>query len=29
MEPKMSLVWFGWLVKVDFIRLWVGHDVTP
>jgi hypothetical protein len=22
-------VWFGWLVKVDFIRLWVDHGVTP
>jgi hypothetical protein len=22
-------VWFGWLVEVDFIRLWVGHGVTP
>jgi hypothetical protein len=21
-------VWFGWLVEVDFIRLWVGHGVT-
>jgi hypothetical protein len=25
----MGLVWFGWLVEVDFIRLWVGHGVTP
>jgi hypothetical protein len=22
-------VWFGWFVKVDFIRLWVSHGVTP
>jgi hypothetical protein len=22
-------VWFGWLVEVDLIRLWVGHGVTP
>jgi hypothetical protein len=25
-------VWFGlvgWFVEVDFIRLWVGHGVTP
>jgi hypothetical protein len=22
-------VWFGWLVEVNFIRLWVGHGVTP
>jgi hypothetical protein len=22
-------VWFGWLVDVDFIRLWVGHGGTP
>jgi hypothetical protein len=29
MEPEMGLVWFGWLVKVNFIRLWVGHGVTP
>jgi hypothetical protein len=20
---------FGWFVEVDFIRLWVGHGVTP
>jgi hypothetical protein len=24
-----GLVWFGWLVEVNFIRLWVGHGVTP
>jgi hypothetical protein len=37
MDPHMiswnlkwvGFVWFGWLVKVDFIRLWVGHGVTP
>jgi hypothetical protein len=34
MDPHMiswnlRLVWFGWLVEVDFIRLWVGHGVTP
>jgi hypothetical protein len=34
MDPHMirrnlRLVWFGWLVKVDLIRLWVGHGVTP
>jgi hypothetical protein len=34
MDPHMIIsnlrwVWFGWLVKVDFIRLWVGHGVTP
>jgi hypothetical protein len=28
MEPGMGLVWFGWLVEVDLIRLWVGHGVT-
>jgi hypothetical protein len=28
LEPAMGLVWFGWLVEVDFIRLWVGHGVT-
>jgi hypothetical protein len=21
--------WFGWVVEVDFIRLWVCHGVTP
>jgi hypothetical protein len=26
---NLRWVWFGWLVKVDFIRLWVGHGVTP
>jgi hypothetical protein len=25
----VGFVWFGWLVEVDFIRLWVGHGVTP
>jgi hypothetical protein len=25
----VALVWFGWLVEVDFIRLWVGHGVNP
>jgi hypothetical protein len=32
MDPHMisgntgfGLVWLGWVVKVDFIRLWVGH----
>jgi hypothetical protein len=37
MEPHMiswnlRLVrfgWFGWLVEVDLIRLWVGHGETP
>jgi hypothetical protein len=29
MEPEMGLAWFGWLVEVDLIRLWVGHGVTP
>jgi hypothetical protein len=36
MDPHMirwNLRWvwfgFGWLVEVDFIRLWVGHGVTP
>jgi hypothetical protein len=36
MDPHMiswnlRWVWFGlvgWFVKVDFIRLWVGHGVT-
>jgi hypothetical protein len=23
------LVWFGWFVKVDLIRWWVGHGETP
>jgi hypothetical protein len=22
-------VWFGWVVEVDFIRVWVSHGVTP
>jgi hypothetical protein len=29
---NLRWVWFGlvgWFVKVDFIRLWVGHGVTP
>jgi hypothetical protein len=29
LEPEMGLVWFGWFVEVEFIRLWVGHGVTP
>jgi hypothetical protein len=29
MEPEMGLVWFGWFVEVDLIRLWVGHVETP
>jgi hypothetical protein len=37
MDPHMIrwnliLVWFGlvgWFVKVDLIRWWVGHGVTP
>jgi hypothetical protein len=34
MDPHMiswNLGWVGfvWLVEVDFIRLWVGHGVTP
>jgi hypothetical protein len=37
MDPHMirwnlRWVWFGlvgWFVEVDFIRLWVGHGVTP
>jgi hypothetical protein len=34
MDPHMirwnlRLVWFGWFVEVDLIRLWVGHGVTP
>jgi hypothetical protein len=34
MDPHMirwnlRWVWFGWLVEVDLIRLWVGHGVTP
>jgi hypothetical protein len=33
MDPHMirwnlRLVWFGWFVEVDLIRLWVGHGVT-
>jgi hypothetical protein len=36
MDPHMisenawfGLVWFGWFVEVDLIRLWVGHGETP
>jgi hypothetical protein len=36
MDPHMisgntgfGLVWFGWFVEVDLIRLWVGHSETP
>jgi hypothetical protein len=29
LESEMGLVWFGWFVEVDLIRLWVGHSVTP
>jgi hypothetical protein len=32
MEPEMGLDWIGlvgWFGEVDFIRLWVGHGVTP
>jgi hypothetical protein len=36
MDPDMisgntgfGLVGLGWVVKVDFIRLWVGHGETP
>jgi hypothetical protein len=37
MDPHMirwdlrwvGLVWLGWFVEVDFIRLWVCHGVTP
>jgi hypothetical protein len=37
MDPHMisgtlglvGLVWFGWLVEVNLIRLWVGHGETP
>jgi hypothetical protein len=25
----VGLVWFGWFVEVDFVRLWVGHGETP
>jgi hypothetical protein len=28
-NPGFGLVWFGWLVEVDLIRLWVGHGVSP
>jgi hypothetical protein len=35
MDPHMisgntgfGLVWFVWVVEVDFIRLWVGHGET-
>jgi hypothetical protein len=29
---NLRWVWFGlvgWFVKVDLLRLWVGHGVTP
>jgi hypothetical protein len=26
---NLGLVWFGRFVEGDFIRLWVGHGVTP
>jgi hypothetical protein len=34
MDPHMiswnlRCVWFGWVVQVDFIRLWVGHGEIP
>jgi hypothetical protein len=34
MDPHLisgnpGLVWFGWLVEVGLIRLWVGHSDTP
>jgi hypothetical protein len=25
----VGLVWFGWFVELDLIRLWVGHGETP
>jgi hypothetical protein len=25
----LGLVWFGWLVELDLIMLWVSHGVTP
>jgi hypothetical protein len=25
----VGLIWFGWFVEVDLIRLWVGHGETP
>jgi hypothetical protein len=25
----VGLVWLGWFVEVDLIRLWVGHGETP
>jgi hypothetical protein len=28
-NPGFGLVWFGWFVEVDLIRLWVGHGETP
>jgi hypothetical protein len=28
-NPRFGLVWFGWFVEVDLIRLWVGHGETP
>jgi hypothetical protein len=26
---SVGLVWFGWFVEVDLIRLWVSHGETP
>jgi hypothetical protein len=28
-NPWFGLVWFGWFVEVDLIRLWVGYGETP
>jgi hypothetical protein len=28
-NPRFGLVWLVWFVKVDLIRLWVGHGETP
>jgi hypothetical protein len=28
-NTRFDLVWLGWVVEVDFIRLWVGHGETP
>jgi hypothetical protein len=28
-NPGFGLVWFGWFVEGDFVRLWVGHGETP
>jgi hypothetical protein len=27
-NPGFGLVWFGWFVEVDLIRLWVSHGET-